>query len=514
MAETLAAQAASAIQNAQLFEQEQRYAAELEQRIAERKRVDEELQASEEKYRTILERMEEGYAEVDLRGTYVFVNDSFCRITGRSRSELLGVNYKEIFDREQSRLLYETYHNVYLTGEPITGFEYVVTRKDGTKRLVEESVILKRDAEGRPIGFTGIRRDCTDRKRADEALRESEARYRELFERASDMIYTTDVSGIWRALNPAALRLLKYAEEELLGQSQFDLISPDYREPFEEFYRQQYVRKIPNTFHSFPVIAKDGTEIWLEQNSTLLFDNDRVAGFHFVARNITERKRAEELLKSFPRRLIEAQEGERKRIARELHDEIGQVLTAISLNLQAVRASSLTPTSRPKIDESILVVEDALRQVQNLALELRPSLLDDLGLAAAIRWFVGRFGQRTGIKTEIVTDAQIAEGRLSKELETACFRIVQEALTNVARHSQAKTVLIHLRTLSDETCISIKDDGIGFDASAGNGATPIRLGLRGMEERALAFGGRLEIKSAPSRGTEIRAHFPNQTKGN
>jgi signal transduction histidine kinase len=107
---------------------------------------------------------------------------------------------------------------------------------------------------------------------------------------------------------------------------------------------------------------------------------------------------------------------------------------------------------------------------------------------------------------------QIADGRLSRELETVCFRIVQEALTNVARHAEAQTVSIHLRALSNEIRISIKDDGVGFDAAAGNGAAPFRLGLRGMEERALALGGKLEIKSAPARGTEILAYFPNENK--
>jgi signal transduction histidine kinase len=193
------------------------------------------------------------------------------------------------------------------------------------------------------------------------------------------------------------------------------------------------------------VVARDGRRVPVELSSNLVFADGVPVGYQGVARDITERKHAEELLQTFPRRLIEAQETERRRIARELHDEIGQVLTAVTMSLQAVQALELPQISRSHIDESILIVDYALHHVQNLALELRPSLLDDLGLEAAIRWFVDRYAHRTGIKAEVATDAQIAEGRLSRELETACFRIVQEALTNVARHAEAKTVSIYVR---------------------------------------------------------------------
>jgi two-component system, sensor histidine kinase and response regulator len=138
--------------------------------ITERKQAQQKLRESEEKYRTILERIEDGYFEVDLKGTYEFVNDSFCRIAGREASELLGVSYREFFSPEVCAVLYETYNGVYRTGESLKGFEYEVTRKDGTKAFVEESVSLRRDAAGRPIGFMGIRRDCTDRKRIEAEL--------------------------------------------------------------------------------------------------------------------------------------------------------------------------------------------------------------------------------------------------------------------------------------------------------------------------------------------------------
>jgi signal transduction histidine kinase len=150
----------------------------------------------------------------------------------------------------------------------------------------------------------------------------------------------------------------------------------------------------------------------------------------------------------------------------------------------------------------------AVEEVRDLSFELRPSLLDDLGLVAALRWYTDRFAKRTAIPTTIVTS--IPEGvRLKREIETACFRIIQEALTNVARHSRAKSVSINLKTLGSETVLLVRDDGIGFDPYSVNPQSfPIGLGLRGMEERALALGGRLEVKTQPHKGTELRACFP------
>jgi PAS domain S-box-containing protein len=354
--------------------------------------------------------------------------------------------------------------------------------------------------------------EALNRIQAEEQLRESEARYRDLVENSRELICTHDLDGLVLSANRAATEALGLEAADYFREKNLrEILTPDALEGFDDYLAR--IRNDGVASGITTVQTSSGEQRIWEYYTTLRTEGVAAPVVRGMARDITESKRTEALLQSFPRQLIEVQEEERKRIARELHDEIGQVLTAVTLNLQAVRASGLGPTSNPHIDESILVVEDALLHVQNLALELRPSLLDDLGLAAAIRWFADRYARRTGIKTKVATDVQIAEGRLSRELETACFRIVQEALTNAARHADAKTISIHLGASVNEICISIKDDGVGFDVSARNGsATPVRLGLRGMEERALALGGRLEIKSAPARGTEIRAHFPNKEK--
>ena len=213
--------------------------------------------------------------------------------------------------------------------------------------------------------------------------------------------------------------------------------------------------------------------------------------------------------------MIEAQESERKHIARELHDEIGQVLTAVRINLQSLAQLSQTDSIESQIAEDIRVIDEALKRVRDLSFELRPSLLDDLGLAAATRWYVDRYTKRAGMTAEVQIDSEISQARLPREVETACFRILQEALANVARHAQAEHVWITLRSLDCLLLLSVKDDGIGMEASAlQNGDNRSNtLGLRGMEERALAVAGRLEILSAVSKGTEIRALLPCNAYG-
>ncbi|MCU1268076.1 MAG: hypothetical protein JWM21_4394 [Acidobacteria bacterium] len=353
----------------------------------------------------------------------------------------------------------------------------------------------------------GIGQDITARKRAEEAMREAEQKYRELFENAKDAIYVHDLNGRYTSINPAAEALSGYSREEILGRSFAEFIAPEYLGPVHE----NLCRKLSDageTSYEVEVIAKDGRRVPVEINSRLIRKNGEAVGIQGIARDITERKRAQEAMRSYPRRLIEAQETERENIARELHDEIGQVLTAVRINLQSALRSSGKETFLLRIEDSIAVVDEALKQVRELSLQLRPSLLDDMGLTAALRWYANRYALRTGFTVEIQSDCE--NGRLRRELETACFRIAQEALTNIARYTEATRVLIELKRAQGTLALLIRDDGPGFDVEAlfNNASAGAALGLRGMEERALSLEGHFQINSAPGRGTEVRVIFP------
>jgi signal transduction histidine kinase len=256
--------------------------------------------------------------------------------------------------------------------------------------------------------------------------------------------------------------------------------------------------------------------LWTEQRNVPIRDVDGTwLAIEGVARDITERRSAEEevragreRLKALSRQLLEAQEAERRHIARELHDEVGQALTILKMNLQALQRSPGTPASAQLQEESIGLVERALQQVRTLSLDLRPSMLDDLGLVAALRWYTDRQAQRGGLAVEF--DADPLDSRLPAQLETACFRVAQEALVNVLRHAQAGRVKVELRLRDSELHLLVGDDGVGFDVRAAQerAARGASLGLLGMQERAQLAGGRIDIASAPAAGTHIRAVFP------
>lgn len=219
-----------------------------------------------------------------------------------------------------------------------------------------------------------------------------------------------------------------------------------------------------------------------------------------------ERQQTEQALQHLSRRILEAQEGERRAIARELHDELGQALQALKINLQTAQRAPQTISQR--LEESLGIVDRTIQQVRNLSLDLRPSLLDDLGLIAALEWYIERNTQRTGIVGHLAADPP--DLRLSPTLETACFRVTQEALTNVTRYAQARHVWVELAQRGAQLRLRIRDDGVGFDAQAAQArsAQGTSFGLLGMRERVELAGGSFAVISAPGRGTEIRADFP------
>jgi signal transduction histidine kinase len=229
-----------------------------------------------------------------------------------------------------------------------------------------------------------------------------------------------------------------------------------------------------------------------------------------VERELAERKREEysRKLQVLSRRLVEAQETERRNIARELHDEIGQALTVAQLNLQALLQSPVTKTQEPRLKESLEVVERVLEQVHDISLNLRPLILDDLGLEPALRWLTGRQSALVGLQAEFHADP--LEQRLDPVIETECFRVAQGALTNVLRHAQAHAVAVELRKEDGQLHLRVRDDGTGFDVAAAweQAVRGASLGLISMEERAALAGGGLEFKSVPSQGTEVHAWFP------
>jgi len=202
------------------------------------------------------------------------------------------------------------------------------------------------------------------------------------------------------------------------------------------------------------------------------------------------------------------QETERRHLARKLHDEVGQALAAAEMNLQALLESPDPDALTPRLKETLLLIEGVQEQVHDLSLNLRPSMLDDLGLEPALRWYMDRQAALAGLQAEVRADP--LEQRLDPMIETECFRVAQEALTNVVKHAKARTVTVELTRNEEQLHLSVRDDGVGFDVTsvreqAVRGAS---LGLLSMEERATLAGGGLQYHATPGQGTEVHAWFP------
>jgi PAS domain S-box-containing protein len=465
------------------------------------------LRDSEERYRDLVENSRELICTHDLKGLILSANPAAAAAVGydldglvrkKTIRDLLAPEVRDQFDQYMARLRKE---------RTTSGIMLVQTRS-GERRIWEYYNSLRTEGVAAPI-VRGMARDITEQKSAEAALRDSEERYRELFENDKDAIYVHDLNGIYRSVNRAAERLSGYPREEILGRHFREFVSPECLWQVGESFGKK-LEETGETNYEVEIITRDGTHVPVEVSSRLIYENGVAIGVQGNARDITERKRAQEALLTYSRRLLEAQEAERGRIARELHDQIGQMLTALKLNLHAIQSARDEGEASLLIDDNLEMLEEALEQVRDLSVDLRPMLLDDLGLVTALRWYVDHQAQRTGVRAEFTSDSLDPDLRFSSELETACFRIAQEALTNVARHARAKTVSVRLSRSRDYLILLVEDDGVGFDVQAlqGHALANATLGLRGMQERAHAVGGRLKIDSANNEGTQLFVKLP------
>jgi len=275
----------------------------LEAEIAGRIRVEKALRESEERYRTILHSIEDGYFEVDLAGNMVFMNDALCRMIGYSRAELLGMNNRQYMTAETARRVYEVFNEVYRTGQPSTGFDWELRRPDGASRYVEVSVSLVRDAGGQPVGFRGIARDITERKQGERALRENEAWLRAIVEGTHALLVQVDVEGRLTYVNDAVARVMGYSPEEMVGLLYLQIVHPDDRERVRRAFTDEILAGARSASLEFRILAAHDRVIWVRVVANPLFEGDTVVGQMAVAVDISDRVAAEEALRRFAHEL-------------------------------------------------------------------------------------------------------------------------------------------------------------------------------------------------------------------
>jgi signal transduction histidine kinase len=396
--------------------------------------------------------------------------------------------------------------------------EFRVVWPDGSVHTLVGRATVVRDPSGRSVRVYGTNVDVTERKRVEAAVRQSKDLLNLVLETLPVGVAVTDQAGNIVMSNEAARRI--WGEPMIHSGAERWVRSPGYwhdsgeRVAPDQWPSVRALRDGQVTLNELiDIDAFDGRHKTIQASAAPIHDAGRlIVGAVFVIEEVTERVQAVEALhesadrlQHLSRRLLAVQEEERRHLSRELHDEFGQLLASITMHLEAAR-SAAGPAAQPNLDESIALMQRAGAQVRSLALELRPMLLETAGLGGTLRWLADQYQQRTGIITQVAGHVPDVTG----EAAVACFRIVQEALTNVVRHAQAKHVWIELNQTEGLLELVVRDDGAGFDVSrtlerAAGGAN---LGLIGMRERVEILGGRLAIDSEPGHGTRIRVSLP------
>jgi PAS domain S-box-containing protein len=474
-----------------------------------------ELPGIEAIYRTLVEQIPAVVfmALLDKGVGEAYVSPQIEELLGFSQAEWLNDPvrwYQQIHPDDKDRWSADA-AKLFLSGEPLKSVYRVIARDGHAVWFHCEAKMVRRE-DGRPWFIHGVAFDITDSKVAEEERRKSEEMLRGLFEFAPDTVVVVDDAGKIIRVNAQIEKMFGYTGNELMGESIEALLPERFRGRHAE-HRAHYISEP----HTRPMGAglklygkrRDGSEFPVDimlspmqgQSSGMVIA---------VVRDITRRSQAEESLqhyaehlKSLSRRLMEVQEAERRNIARELHDEIGQALTGLKLTLE-MGAKQPADSARASLEQALTLVNELMARARRLSLDLRPAMLDDLGLAPAVLWHIEHYTAQTRINVDFRHGG--LDRRFSAEVETAAYRIVQEALTNVARHAHVPEVTVRVWTHESTLSILVEDQGAGFDSQTIHSPSETS-GLAGMRERAILLGGQLIIESHVGAGTRLTAEL-------
>lgn len=367
------------------------------------------------------------------------------------------------------------------------------------------------NSRGENAGAVETLADITDRKNVEKALKESEKSYKNIFESAVDAICIHDVTGNILAVNEATAMLSGYSREELLNLNVRSLI-PDGSMAVALEVRSSILNHKPVVMpYELMLMKKDGTQATCMITSNLIYIGDGTPSFQNMIRDVTEEKRLYDNLQYYLEQITRAQEEERKRIARELHDGTLQTLIALLHQLEYILdVANLPIKTAKKLWGFHEQIRSVVQEVRRFSRDLRPAILDDLGLLPALEWVVQELKQNYHIESTLAISGM--PRRLLPEAELLLFRIVQEAVSNISKHSQATKADINIEFAGNKVSVVISDNGKGFTVPERSGGLigSGKLGLAGLQERAQLLGGKMTIDSQPGKGTRVtvEAHIP------
>jgi PAS domain S-box-containing protein len=463
-------------------------------------------------------------------GKVRFISKSLLDLMETTIDDAKAKNWTELLPQDARQRAAEAWSRCMST-DCSWDFEFQLPKKDGTFHTIMSRGIPVRNAAGKVLYYAGVQLDVTervrmtealkaahesletqiqqrtaelneanrqlmldlvDRMKAEEALRKSETQLRALFDSSLDAVLVLDDNRRFLDANPSALALFGISKDTMNDFTLEQFVAPSKRDKFIQDWPA--LRTEIEHWGELELLRADGTLRVVQFSSKANF----LPGRHLANfRDITRRRQAEESLSALSQRLLQTQDEERRRIARELHDSTGQCLAAVRMNLQILKGEEerLSPNARKSLEDAFNTSSQCANDVRTLSYLLHPPLLDELGLIAALGWYTTGFAERSGVK--VTLDVKPEDMQLPQDVGTALYRIVQECLTNIHRHSHSKTAYIRLALQNEQIELKVSDEGRGLPAEKREileeGVKGLGVGIGGMRERVKQLGGTLKI---------------------
>jgi len=482
----------------------------LESEIKVRMETEKQLSDSEKKYRSLVETARDVIYTLSTDGIITSINPAFESLTGWRRENWIGNNFAPLVHPDDLPIALDVFAKV-LQGENPPIFELRIKRRDG-EFLIVEFVKTPRYYDGQIVGVLGIARDATSRKKAEQKLLENE----KLLANAQQLAHI----GSWEW--EIASNKIHWSEElyRIYGTTpdKFEATLDAYLNhihPDDRNIVRKNVERTLQTYESFRseyrIVHDNGTIRTVEgRGEVILNEANKPLKLRGTCQDITERKERDEAMRSLAKRVVDAQEEERRRIARDLHDNICQQLSAIKLHISGVeeKLANKGTKSFDELQNIKKLVSRTIKDIRSLSSNLRPSTLDDLGLATALQLLCREFEEMYHIKIQFESDG-VEKSTFNGHRETALYRIAQEALMNVVKHAQASKVIVRLKAEPSSAIMVVQDDGKGFEEGRQlPRSDKSGYGLMNMKERAQLLGGTFKITSALNRGTILYLNIP------
>lgn len=497
--------------------------------ITERKLTERALRESEERFRATFEQAPVGIANIIEGGAFFKVNNMLCSILGYTNAELLNMTVYDVVHPDEKKDVADAIIKIFSNEFLEYRAERRFIRKDGSILWVNSFASAFNQFFDKPEYIIKVVEDISQRKEAEEALKMSEKRIRSIVEYSGDGISLVDENGIIKEWNDAMVKLSGFAKEEVIGQYMWDaqaMFDPDsFKTDKEKLQLKTMFTQMLNTGES-PIIGnlfentltrRDGSEV-VVQWRIFVIKTKRGYMIGNTTRDITENKKvmnelekSQKELRALTSHLQSIREKERASIAREIHDELGQVLTSLKMNLKMIandfegkKISDELSYITNELNSMSALIDTSVGTIKRLITKLRPQVLDSLGLISALDWLIDDFDSKSNIQYSF--ESNVEEEKIEKDKSIAIFRIIQEAITNATRHANPNKISTALKYEYNTYKICVQDDGIGI--SDINMEKDFSFGLLGIRERAIFLGGDLTIETEPDQGTKICVTIP------